>query len=50
MAKIRLCEGFSSQCRGRENTARKSNKKNPRGDNLFIITPGRVSFPENPLT
>jgi hypothetical protein len=24
--------------------------KNPRGDNLFIITPGRVSFPENPLT
>lgn len=25
-------------------------KKNPRGDNLFIITPGRVSFSENPLT
>lgn len=27
--KIRLCKGFSSQCRGRENTARKSNKKSP---------------------
>lgn len=24
-------------------------KKSP-GDNLFIITPGRVSFSENPLT